>query len=104
MQCITTLTFENLRAGMHNLSVLVFANLDHGLHSAQADELCRFIVRKAPKPPHLPDQYIPPNKWLDYSHSKRTTGRSLPTRRGLPTAVCVCVCVCVWVCWCVRVQ
>ena len=89
---------------MHNVSVLVFANLDHGLHSAQADELCRFIVRKAPKPPHLPDQYIPPNKWLDYSHSKRTTGRSLPTRRGLPTAVCVCVCVCVCVYWCVRVQ
>ena len=71
-------------AGMEDVEVVMFPALNHSCHSAMVDELCRMIVERAPKPPHLPDQYIPTNQWLDYSQSERTTGRSLPTRRAMP--------------------
>jgi hypothetical protein len=72
-----------VEAGLRDVEVLLFANVSHQCHAEQVDEICRIIVAKAPKPEHLPDPYIPPDQWLDYSHSRRTTGPP-PPRSPLP--------------------
>lgn len=83
------------QAGFRDVDVLLFEGVGHQCHSVQIDEICRTIVDKAPKPAHLPDPYIPPTEWLDYSHSRRTTGATASPpaaaascRRPLPRTAC----------------
>ena len=72
-------------AGLCVKELFVFAGIGHVCHPGQIDHLCAQLVVSAPKPPHEANAYIAPTKWLDYSHSRRTTDRSLLTRRGPPT-------------------
>ena len=77
---------KQLRTCEHKDRVaVVFAGIGHVCHPGQNNHLCAQLVVSAPKPPHEANAYIAPTKWLDYSHSRRTTDRSLLTRRGPPT-------------------